>query len=128
MQFLRTSAFALASLGLLGVVPVVRAADPEPAYKTNYRVINIHRHSTIATEAAVRAELEVMDRVGMGVVTILDAGSPPGTLDAWITLQQKFPDRLVVFWKPSFARSRKRRSSPTWSATWRTPPGWACGA
>jgi len=46
-----------------------------------------------------------MDRVGMSVVTILDADSP-GNLDAWIKLQQKFPDRLVVFWKPSFAKGQ----------------------
>jgi len=108
VQQSRTTAFAvaLACLGLFGAVPAVRAADPEPLYKTKYRVINIHRHSTVATEAAVRAELEVMDRVGMSVVTILDADSP-GNLDAWIKLQQKFPDRLVVFWKPPFAKVKE---------------------
>jgi len=106
---LRTAAVAvaLACLWPFGAVPVVRAADPGPLYKTKYRVINIHRHCGVATEAAVRAELEVMDRVGMSVVTILDADSPVGSLYAWTKLRQQFPDRLVVFWKPGFAKVKE---------------------
>ena len=108
MQRLRTTAVALACLWLSGAVMPAGAAGSEPPYKTKYRVINIHRHCAVATEAAVRAELEVMDRVGMSVVTILDADSPAGNLDAWIKLQQKFPERLVVFWKPGFAKVKEK--------------------
>ena len=38
----------------------LRAAEPELPYQTKYRVINVHRHCAIATEAAVRAELGVI--------------------------------------------------------------------
>jgi predicted TIM-barrel fold metal-dependent hydrolase len=101
------AAVALACLWLFRTITVASAANPEPPYKTKYRVINIHRHCAVATEAAVRAELEVMDRIGMSVVTILDADSPRGSLDSWIKLQQKFPERLIVFWKPSFANVKE---------------------
>jgi predicted TIM-barrel fold metal-dependent hydrolase len=97
----------LACLWLLGTAAGARAADTESPYKTTYRVINVHRHCALATEAAVRAEIEVLDRVGIQAVTILDAGGPNGNLSAWVKLHQKYPQRLVVFLKPSFARVRE---------------------
>jgi predicted TIM-barrel fold metal-dependent hydrolase len=92
---------------MLGAGSTAHPADPEVPYKTRYRVINIHRHCTLATEAALRAELEVMDRVGIETVTILDAGGPDGNLPAWLKLREKHPERLVVFWKPNFVRVKE---------------------
>ncbi len=109
MQPLRAAAFAvaLACLCLFGAVPGVRAADPEPLYKTKFRVINIHRHCSVATEAAVRAELEVMDRVGMSVVTIRDGDSPAGSLLAWTCRSSRSSPTGLSFWKPSFAKVKE---------------------
>jgi len=106
-QRTHTLVCTLAWLCLLGTDLTLRAADAEPPYKTKYRVINVHRHCVLATEAAVQTELEVLDRVGIATVTILDAGGPDGNLPAWIKLRQKYPDRLVVFMKPSFARVKE---------------------
>ena len=86
---------------------MVRAADPEPLYKTKYRVINIHRHCDrrhrgrgaggAGGHGPRRHERRDDPR----------RRQPGGNLDAWIKLQQKFPDRLVVFWKPSFAKVKE---------------------
>ncbi|MDB5310138.1 MAG: Amidohydrolase [Gemmataceae bacterium] len=94
---------ALAGPGLAGIVPDAHSSDPEQPYKTRYRVVNVHRHCADPADPALAAELEVMDRVGIGVVTVLDAGGPDGNLPAWVKLRRKHPDRLVVFTKPSFA-------------------------
>lgn len=83
------------------------AAEPEAPYQTKYRVINVHRHGALATEAALRAELEVMDRTGVDMVITLDGDSPRGTLPAWLELQKKYPDRLAVFWKADFRDAAK---------------------
>jgi len=89
---------------LLSQYSCLFAAEPEPLFKTKYRVINVHRHCALATEAAMKAEFAVLDRVGMGAVTILDATGPDGNLPEWMKLRQKYPDRLIVFWKPGFAK------------------------
>ena len=109
MRLRQTSVFicAMALVWLLYAGSSLRAADDERPYRTTYRVINVHRHCVIATEAAVRAELEVLDRVGIEAVTILDAGGPDGNLPAWIKLRQKHPTRLIVFMKPSFDQVKK---------------------
>lgn len=83
------------------------AAAPEPPYQTKYRVINVHRHCAPATDAAVRAELEVLDRTGAQAVTILDAGGPDGNLADWLKLRRKYPDRLIIFWKLDFGRVKE---------------------
>jgi uncharacterized protein len=75
----------------------------EPLYRTKYRVIDVHVHCTPVTESAVRAELEVLERVGVTAVVILDAGGPAGNLKDWLKLRQKYPKRLVVFWKLDFS-------------------------
>jgi predicted TIM-barrel fold metal-dependent hydrolase len=90
------SVWLLAATGLL-------AADPAPPlYKSEYRIINVHYHGALATEAALQAELAVMDRVGIDMVVILDGDSPRGSLPAWLDLQTKHADRLAVFGKTDF--------------------------
>jgi predicted TIM-barrel fold metal-dependent hydrolase len=84
-------------------------ADPEKTYKTSYRVINVHRHCTRANEEAVRAELEVEDRVGIRAFVNLDGGPPDGNLPAWMKLRDKHPGRLIVF----FMLDVRRADRPT---------------
>ncbi|MCE9605561.1 MAG: amidohydrolase, partial [Planctomycetia bacterium] len=81
------------------------AADSGAPYRTKYRVVNVHRHGALASEAALQAELGVMDRTGVDKVVVLDGDSPPGTLPAWLELQRKHPDRLAVFLKADFRNS-----------------------
>jgi hypothetical protein len=97
------SASLLSWLFLAGVPANVEGA--EPPYRAKYPVVNVHRHCAQATEAAVRAELEVMDQVGVRTIVILDGGSPEGSLPAWLNLQKKFAGRLIVFLKVNFARA-----------------------
>jgi predicted TIM-barrel fold metal-dependent hydrolase len=89
------------------VLSPLSAADLEPPYQTKYRVINVHLHCIQASEAAIRAELEVLDRVGVRAVAILDAGGPAGNLPDWMKLRRKWPDRLIVFWKLDFTRIKE---------------------
>src|SRR2546426_6452239 len=76
-----------------------------PVYKTSYRVIDVHAHAPFSSEAAVRAHLEVLDRVGVKAfnVALLEASgwSYPGgwsepNLLAWFELRKRFPERLSV--------------------------------
>jgi predicted TIM-barrel fold metal-dependent hydrolase len=99
------------SLTLVGVVLLSGtpgAAEPEPLYKTKYRVIDVHVHCTPVTEDVVRAELGVLDRVGVASVVILDADGPAGNLKKWLKLRQKYPERLNVFWKLDFRGVKDR--------------------
>lgn len=80
------------------------AAEQEQPYQTKYRVIDVHHHCTPVSDDAVRAELEVLDRVGVAVVVVLDAGGPDGNLKDWLKLHQKYPQRLIVFWKLDFSK------------------------
>src|SRR6187401_722820 len=99
---------AMSALAWSGAVDVAsQAAEPSAPYQTKYRVVNVHRHGALATEAALLAELEVMDRVGVDKVVMLDGDSPPGTLPAWLELQKKYPERLAVFLKADFRDSAK---------------------
>jgi predicted TIM-barrel fold metal-dependent hydrolase len=85
-------------------------AGEEPAeYKSSYRVINVHAHCAVPSEEAMQAEFEVLDRVGVDRIVVLDGGSPEGTLPAWLKLREKYPNRLTVFMKLSF----KRIAEPT---------------
>jgi predicted TIM-barrel fold metal-dependent hydrolase len=97
----------LATLCVLCFSSCLRATEPEPVYKTKYRVINVHRHSAVPTEDGVRAELEVLDRVGVAQVVILDASFPGGTLAKWLKLKEKFPERLIVFAKLDFRKVKE---------------------
>jgi hypothetical protein len=100
------------ALAILFLTAALRAADPAPDFKSKYRVINVHLHCISPVEAGVRAEIEVDDRVGVSNVVVLDGGAPEGSLPAWIKLKQKFPDRLIVFYKLSF----KHIDNPTFFA------------
>src|SRR5688572_23397595 len=73
--------------------------EDKPPYKTKYRVINVHRHCDSPGAANVKAELEVMDHVGVDAwVNLLIGGSwSDARLPGWLELQKKNPDRLVVF-------------------------------
>src|SRR5258708_4227548 len=72
----------IAAILLFGYSGLAHAQTPEPLYKTEYRVIDIHCHCGIATEAALLAKFEVMDRVGIDMLVILDGDSPRGSLPA----------------------------------------------
>src|SRR5437870_3923379 len=87
---------------LLFAFATVAIADPVPEYKSKYRVINVHLHCGAPRQDVLRAEFEVDDRVGVASVVILDAGSPAGSLPAWLEMKKKFPDRLIVFYKLNF--------------------------
>lgn len=106
-QHARTLGCTLACLFVLGTRLTLHGADADLPYKTRYRVINVHRHCILVTEAAIRAELEVLDRVGISAVSILDSSGPDGNLSDWIKLRQKYPGKLIVFMKPSFARVKE---------------------
>ena len=86
----------------------VHAGEPETLYKTKYRVIDVHVHCTPVTAAAVRAQLEVLDRVGVTSFVILDAGGPAGNLKDWLNLRREAPRRLNVFWKLDFTRVKDK--------------------
>jgi predicted TIM-barrel fold metal-dependent hydrolase len=94
----RPSLFLGALVGLLlGVGRVDAADESRPLYKTSYRVINVHLHCFAPGIDAVKAEIEVLDRMGIAADVILDGGDTDGNLPAWMILQKKFPDRFVVF-------------------------------
>jgi predicted TIM-barrel fold metal-dependent hydrolase len=77
---------------------LVAGQEPEkPAYKTSYRVINVHHHWDAPKPEAVAAQVDVMDRAGMAVAVNLDGGRSDGQLPAWSELQKKYPDRFVNF-------------------------------
>jgi predicted TIM-barrel fold metal-dependent hydrolase len=97
--------FPTALLALLLHAGLLRAADPAPLYQTGYRVINVHRHCAVATDAAVRAELEVLDRVGIHAFVNLDAGPPDGNLKDWIKLRDQHAGRVIVFFMLDVRRS-----------------------
>jgi predicted TIM-barrel fold metal-dependent hydrolase len=71
--------------------------DDRPLYKTSYRVINVHLHCFAPGIDAVKAELEVQDRMGISAAVILDGGDTDGNLPAWVHLKKKYPERLILF-------------------------------
>ena len=84
--------------------------DNERLYKTSYRVINVHAHFDAPNEEALKAELEVMDRVGIVSEVNLDVGRSDANLPAWIELRKKHPGRFVLFAKftlKDFARIKE---------------------
>lgn len=87
-----------------------QGAGPErPLYKSDYRIINVYRHSYTASAQYVEAEFGVMDRVGIDAVVILLIGqdrSDPRFLQ-WMELQKKYPRRLAVFGSVDFRNIRK---------------------
>jgi len=89
---MKTSLIAAATLLFL------QQAD-RPIHKTPYRVINVHHHWGNPDEAAVKAQIEVMDANGVAAAVNLDAGRTDGTLPGWMELQKKYPGRFVNFAK-----------------------------
>jgi predicted TIM-barrel fold metal-dependent hydrolase len=84
--------------------------NERPLHKTSYRVINVHAHFDAPNEEALKAELEVMDRVGIVSEVNLDVGRSDGNLPAWIELRKKHPGRFVLFAKftlKDFARIKE---------------------
>jgi predicted TIM-barrel fold metal-dependent hydrolase len=90
----------LCAISLLALTAPARAQDEDrPLYKTAYRVINVHRHCDHPNEATLKAELEVMDRVGVSVIVnlLMEGGWSDGYLPGWVKLREQHPDRLVIF-------------------------------
>jgi predicted TIM-barrel fold metal-dependent hydrolase len=96
--------------------PKAPEAERTPLYKSTYRVLDIHAHCAVASEAAVRAHLEVLDRVGVHAFNVLlfdPTGWPyPGgwseaNLHAWLELRKKHPERLLVFGTVDYNRVEK---------------------
>src|SRR5436189_6104450 len=73
--------------------------DNERLYKTPYRVINVHAHFDAPNEEALRAQLEVMDRMGVVAEVNRDVGRSDGNLPAWIDHRKKHPDPFVLIAK-----------------------------
>jgi predicted TIM-barrel fold metal-dependent hydrolase len=92
----------LAAAVFFALIAQLPADEPPSIYKTPYHVVNVHHHGAQATDAALLAELAVMDQVGIDTLVILDGDAPRGSLPAWLELQRKYPDRLVVFAKADF--------------------------
>jgi predicted TIM-barrel fold metal-dependent hydrolase len=102
------STFPLTVISLVLLAGPHGAAEQEPPYKTKYRVIDVHRHCTPVSEDAVRAELEVLDRVGIAAFVCLDAAGPDGNLKDWLKLRLKYPERVIVFWKLDFTKVKEK--------------------
>lgn len=84
------------------IPPLAESYEQEaekPAYKTSYRIINVHHHWDAPSPEAVEAQIEVMDRAGIAAAVNLDGGRTDGTLPAWLELQKKHPARFVTFAK-----------------------------
>ncbi|MBY0523513.1 MAG: amidohydrolase [Gemmataceae bacterium] len=102
----RTAPLVLLALALFA--PRVLAQDEDkPLHKTGYRVINVHRHVDSPSPEAVKAELEVLDRVGVSAIVVLDGGTSDGKLPAWIELRKKHPERLIVFGNVPWGRIKQ---------------------
>lgn len=99
--------FGIALLLMLPGSSLLAQDEQKPLYKSNYRIINVHRHCDTASEAAIKAEIEAMDRVGMDVAVILDGGQSDNKLPAWMEIKKKYPDRIVVFVNINFSRIKQ---------------------
>ncbi|MCI0701093.1 MAG: amidohydrolase family protein, partial [Planctomycetia bacterium] len=97
-------------------------APTKQLYRSSYRVINVHTHAQFPSEASVRAELDVLDRVGVTAFNVLlvetsgserwqnrGGWSEPNLL-AWLDLRKRFPDRVLVFGTVDFRRVVKERT------------------
>ena len=102
----------LGRISLLAVflcaAPLLAQDEERPIFKSKYRVINVHRHCDAPSEAAIKAEFEVMDRVGfVSMVNLLIGdGWSSRNLPDWINIQKKHPERLVVFGSVDLGKSK----------------------
>lgn len=90
--------------------PLTAQDEGRPLYKTNYRVVNVHRHYyEMPTEKVIETELEVMDRVGVDVMVILQLGKDGSSPEfpRWMELRRKYPQRLVVFGGVDFRKIKQ---------------------
>ena len=100
----------LAGHCLVMAVSPLRAQDEDrPLYKSSYRIINVHRHCGQPSAAMVRAELEVLDRVGVCALVILDGGTTDRNLPEWLALRKQFPGRLIVFSNVAWRRIKQEK-------------------
>ncbi len=79
--------FRLISFLLFTIVSRSFCADAPADFKSGYRVIDVHLHCVSASEGAIRAEIEVDDRVGVSSVVVLNGNAPLGSLPTWIALK-----------------------------------------
>lgn len=101
----RKTTLPLVCLGLMLTAGRSAAQDEDrPLFKTAYRVINVHRHCDSPSAEALKAELAVLDRVGVTSVVILDGGASDGKLPAWLELRKQYPERLIVFCNVNWGR------------------------
>jgi len=89
--------------------PCFTQDEDKPLYKTAYKVINVHRHIDTASPAAVKAELEVLDRVGVSAIVVLDGGQIDNKLPDWFELKKKHPDRLIIFSNIPWGRIKREK-------------------
>jgi predicted TIM-barrel fold metal-dependent hydrolase len=109
---------ALCLIGFALPLPAggARAGQEErgEAFKSSYRIIDVHAHGALPTRAALQAQLDAMDATGVDAVTILlfDAagwqyrgGWSEAGLRSWLDLRREFPERLAVFGTVDFGRA-----------------------
>ncbi len=119
LPFWRTFLTGLVVIASVGDVLPNGKETANPIYKSSYRIINVHTHAGFPSEATVRAELEVLDRVGITAFNVLlveisgwpeyqhfGGWSEPNLL-AWLELRKRFSDRLLVFGTLDFRRMVK---------------------
>ena len=81
--------------------------EDRPIYKTKYRVIDVHTHCFAPGIDAIKAQLEVIDGMGVSAIVVLDGGDTDGNLIAWMHLRKKFPERLIVFGNVPWAKIKQ---------------------
>lgn len=107
----------LISAGSLQAGEKEPAPKEPPLYKSNYRIIDVHSHAPFPGEAAVRAKLTMLDRVGVTMFNVIlydptgfpfAGGWSEANLLEWLELRKKYPERLIVFGTVDFGRAAKQ--------------------
>jgi predicted TIM-barrel fold metal-dependent hydrolase len=98
MKSLLASLLCITALLAL-TAPAPAQDEDRPLHQPKYRVIDIHAHCDKPSEESLKAQFEVMDRIGVRTVVdlLMEGGWSDGNLPAWMKLRDKHPDRLVVF-------------------------------
>jgi uncharacterized protein len=106
---MRTVSLAVACIPLLFVGRAAGQDEDRPLYKTSYRVINVHRHCDEPDEERIKAEFEVMDRVGVQVCVnlLIGGGWSDANLPGWLDIRKKHAERLAVFGSVNFRRVKE---------------------
>src|SRR5262245_35937619 len=117
-RFARVVALAMLSIGRLATAREPEAAPAStstagPLYKTSYRVFDVHAHVPFPSLAALDAQLDVLDRVGVRTFNAVLfepsgwsylGGWSEANLLAWLELQKQRPSRVAVFGTVDFNR------------------------